>query len=327
MCKISHRAIPLMTAASTTAMVCDFETHYDNQISRVSMRVLTAFTVLSMILMIALNGFVIVAMATHQYMSRRRVSTVLLMILVGCDLVIGIAYMPIYILNSFLLSKGITLCPLHRTPQISGHTLCMVTILTILAITTELYLAIVRPFIYQGRHNRRYYWLYLLVACIISLATILLWIYLFPKRWDNFKKVIGVTCVTIGILMICVLHAHVQAEVKTLIRKGSINNPNMATSINNHKTLRMTMFVLLAFGFCYLPFVVLSFYEIINGPSIFAKTYFLPWAEFVGISNAIWNPLIYCYRLSYIKRKALRMISCRSAPALSHIAMRKLPQN
>lgn len=317
--------IPLMSTTDSISMTCEFETHYDNQISRVSMRVLTTFNIVSMILMIAFNGFVIVVMVTHQFTSRRRVSTVLLMILVGCDLVIGIAFMPVYIVNSWLLSKGRILCSLHRTAQISGHTLCMVTILTILAITIELYMAIVKPFLYQGRHNRRYYWLYLLVSCVVSLAIILIWIYLFPKRWDNFKKVIGVSFTTIGFSLICVLHAYVQVEVKTIVRKGSINNPTMAMSLSNHKTLRMTTFVVLAFGFCYLPFVVLSFYEIVNGPSIFAKMYILPWTEFVGVSNAIWNPLIYCYRLSFIKRKALNMISCKSTPVITEIAMRKLP--
>ena len=296
----------------TITLSCSFETHYTTHQSRIMMRVLSAFIFLTMLLMAILNGYVAVAMATYKQMSGRRISMVLLLILVLIDLVCSLTFMPIYITTAWMLSIGRVSCPVHRTVHIFGHALCMLTMLTILFITIQLYLAVVKPFVYQGHHNAHYYWLYLVATWGVSFLMIFFWIFLYPGRWGRFKKIIGTSFVAVVFAVICLLHVHIHNEVKSIMRKGS-NNPTLtgtsASSVSsNQKTIRMTALVVAVFGCCYLPFALITIYEFIVMKSGIEYSriptlYIHPWIELAGISNGVWNPVIYCFRLSFIKRR------------------------
>ena len=304
--------------SSITLLSCSFEKHYDTRQSRIMMRILSAFILVTMLLMALLNGYVVVVMATYKQMNRHRISIVLLFILVLIDLVCSLTFMPVYNVTSWMLSMGRVSCPLHRVVHIFGYALSMLTMLTILFITIQLYLAVVKPYIYQGRHNRRYYWLYLVATWCVSFLLIFSWIFLYPERWVRFKKIIGTSFVTIVFTLICFLHVHVHNEVRAIMRKGS-NNPTLTTTSAasaNQKTIRMTALVVAVFGCCYLPFALMTLYEFIAQggvvSSTFSALYIHPWIELAGISNGVWNPVIYCFRLSFIKRRRrclLRMLS------------------
>lgn len=300
----------MSNSSAITILSCSFETHYDTPQSRVMMRVLSAFILLATLMMALLNGYVVIVMATSKKLRNgQRVSLVLLFILVLIDLVGSLVFMPVYNVSSWMLSAGQVSCMLHKIVHIMGHALCMLTILTIMFITIQLYLAVVKPFVYQGQHNRRYYWLYLVATWAVSFLLIFCWIFLYPERWGRFKKIIGTSFVTIVFAVICFLHVHVHNEVREIMRKGS-NNPTLATASAasaNQKTIRMTAFVVAVFGCCYLPFAVITVYEFItqggtHSPT-FSTIYIHPWVELAGISNGVWNPLIYCFRLSFIKRR------------------------
>ena len=135
----------------------------------------------------------------------------------------------------------------------------MLTILTILFITIQLYLAVVKPFVCQGQHNRRYYWVYLIATWGVTFLLIFCWIFLYPERWGRFKKIIGASFVTIVFALICFLHVHVHNEVREIMRKGS-NNPTLATATaasTNQKTIRMTAFVAVSYTHLTLPTILL----------------------------------------------------------------------
>lgn len=297
-------------STTITILLCSFEIHYVTPQSRVMMRVLSAFILIATLTMALLNGYVVIVMTTSKKMrSGHRISLVLLFILVLIDLVGSLVFMPVYNATTWMMSAGKVSCTLHKIVHIMGHALCMLTILTIMFITIQLYLAVVKPFVYQGQHNRRYYWVYLIATWGVTFLLIFCWIFLYPERWGRFKKIIGTSFVTIVFALICFLHVHVHNEVREIMRKGS-NNPTLATATAtsaNQKTIRMTAFVVAVFGFCYLPFAVITVYEFItkggtDSPA-FSTLYVHPWVELAGVSNGVWNPIIYCFRLSFIKRR------------------------
>ena len=284
------------------------------QILAILVAILTVCTVVP-------NGLVVAAMSTtKQY--RRSPSHVLLLVLAICDLLIGLVSMPAYVVHQWMISHcshqyDETQCQLSKFVKFGGYSFSSLTILTIALITIELYLAIVRPFVYEHRYNKQYFLLYLLLTWTLFLASNFVMLYAFPAQWSSFKSfVVSWLCIVI-FLMIIVFHSLLSIEVGKLSRSTTTNpsfNTTTTTNNNNNnrinkKTFRMTTTIIIAFSICYLPLSVGMLYKVFsNTTSMTSYNDVMPWCEVIALCNSALDPLIYCFRLRFIRHKIRRMV-------------------
>ena len=338
------------------AITCLFEkidlydhSRVNSQILGVLVAVLTVCTVVS-------NSLVVAAMSTtKQY--RRSPSHVLLLVLAVCDLAIGIISMPTYVAHRWMITHynviyDDRLCHISKFVKLTAYSFSSFTILTIALITIELYLAIVRPFVYEHRYNKQYFIVYLMLAWTMFVVTNVMLLYVFPADWMVFKSlVVSWLCIAVFILII-IFHSLLSVEVGKLNRSTTTNpcfsttssivmpapattaipastsistikntqNNNSNTNKNrlNRKAFRMTTSIITAFSLCYLPLSVVMLYDVFNktttidSPSSqsdrLVRMYVLPWCEFIALCNSALDPVIYCFRLRFIRHKIRRML-------------------
>ena len=334
-------------------LTCLFEKIDLHEHNRTNSQILGILVAILTVCTVVPNGLVVAAMlTTKQY--RRSPSHVLLLVLAICDLMIGVISMPTYVAHRLMIANYSAyyedaLCHISKFVKLTAYSFASFTILTIALITIELYLAIVRPFIYEHRYNKQYFIVYLMLAWTLFIVANAMSLYAFPADWVLFKSfVVSWLCIVVFILII-IFHSLLSVEVGKLNRStttnpcfsttsnivmpmptapsniitpattGSTNNINSNANKNrlNRKAFRMTTSIITAFSFCYLPLSVVMLYQVFKkttaSPSSsksdrLVRMYVLPWCEFIALCNSALDPVIYCFRLRFIRHKIRRML-------------------
>jgi len=269
-------------------------------------RILAISAIVLIVAVIILNGPVLIAMVTVKNY-RNSPSHVLLIILSVSDFVIGVAILPPYVVHVWFLSERKISCALSQFLKFSGYAMSSLTVLLILFTTIQLYLAIVRPFLFEHAHNKKYNLVYLMSTWLTLLASQFLCLYVFPTYWRTFKRYIASTILFAIFVVILILHTRISLEVNKL-KKQATRNPSIRTSAVHKRAFLMTSTIIMAFAFCYLPIASLLTYDLVNGATLQTETYVMPLCEFAALSNAVFDPLIYCLRLRVVRHKIRRML-------------------
>ncbi|XP_066920123.1 melanocortin receptor 5-like [Clytia hemisphaerica] len=291
----------------TTIKQCLFEELDFNERSKTNFRILAIFALFTITATILLNGLVVIAMVTSkQY--RKLPSHALLLVLAVCDLLIGVISLPPYDVHMWLVSNGNLNCQLSKFVKLSGYSMSSLTVLTIAVISVELYLAIVRPFLYEHVYNRKYYLVLLVSVWCLFLASHMVFLYIFPEDWRLFKRYIAPVILISVFMVIIMFHSLIYSELKRLKRQTT-TNPTFRSGQRAHKkAFLMTTSIIVVFAMCYLPIAIVMLYEHIKTTSTKIETFVLPWCEFIALSNPILDPMIYCFRLRFIRRRIKQLL-------------------
>lgn len=237
-------------------------------------------------------------------------SQALLVFLVVSDLLSGLLLMPVAIYHSFLRSENVQSCSTLRYMRCMGFTLTLITVATILFITVEMLWNITKP-LDEPRSIRTYALLVLLVWLFIFILVILFVYILPPEIYVLFQAIMS----TIGLgiyFFMWIAHYRVNKEVRRMQNIYQDSNNSSRDSSSNiktiRKTVRMSKSVLMAFGFCYIPYIVLVICNFVVGNSnSFLDVYMEPWCDFIALLNPLFDPIIYCLRLNRVRDVIYRM--------------------
>ena len=253
----------------------------------------------------ALNILVFVALLTSQLRSKK---SLLIMLNVG-DLIASIILMPLYGVYMYDLYFGRINCVLGRALMAIGYTVTMITCINIVFITIQLYHAIINPF--KHRHWSSlsnhvvplvsFFW-------IVTSASVSTIVFAFPQIWNLFKSIIGGLMLIIYCTVL-ISHKRVYTETKQIVKNKHDYKTNGIAM--KKKTFKMVSTVMIAFGLSYLPFVVFAVYIGINGINPVLRSFYAPFIELMVLSSALFDPLIYCFRMKSIRSEMMRILKCR----------------
>ena len=269
-------------------------------------RIVSIFSAFITVLSVTLNSLVIFAMiSTRRY---KKPADVLPLMLSITDLLAGLTVTPLFAIEMYMLSYGQKVCQLPLFLAVFGYSLLGMSVATINVNAVELYLAIVRPFVYEGRFNQRYYLKILLILWSLYIMPTFLIAQLTKKHWKIYKLVVSVINLLIYIC-VCISHFYVHRELKAIAVKTSPlkNKHSGGKSQNNQNLFRMTSSVLLAFGVCAFPNFVMNVYNMIWGTTALMEGYYSTWCDAITTCTIVFDPLIYCYRLKTIRERIIKI--------------------
>ena len=267
---------------------------------------------------ICLNLVVSMGMATHRRMRDLSLSKFLLT-LTTVDFMISVTALPVYIHYNILLSEGRFCCMVGNILLSTASSLTMMSITSIVFINIQLYLAILKPFIYTRKFNKNFTFPILVCINIFWALSSITALFIIPTWWSTFRTSasgFGFLCY----ILISLLHYFICKESRN-IRERSKSNSTLSCNKITRKTLRLTTSVLISFGLCYLPYIVMSVYTIIVPITPEFNTYFDTWAEYIAMMTCVLNPILYCIRLGSVRRSVLRLFGCGRVMNLRSFSM------
>lgn len=252
------------------------------------------------------NGLVLAALISLKYYQTP--SKFLLVVLAGNDLLHGVTALPLYTVYMRFLADGTIHCLQVKLLILFGYVLTMMSGVVIWFIAVQLYLGIVRPFWYQRIVSRSRLQRLVTLFLIILLTTVIFFTFVAPTLWRWFKTCVGSLFLLLYILLwatnICIIGAtkKMNRVVDTLPQATN----NMLTV--ESKVFRIIITITLIFGICYLPFISYAMYTAFIGLSTTTRSYFGPWIEIVGMSNSLFDPVIYCIRMKSVRTRMKQLL-------------------
>ena len=245
------------------------------------------------------NLLVIVALCKLKCFKLRH--HIFLLMLSITDILSSVTAQPLIAFDFFLLTSEINKCEISNMTRIFGYTLAMMSITTIAFINFDLFIAIAKPYTVPIRMC--HVLLIMFSLWLVMFVSTLFCIHIFPQYIQQFKVAVSVY-VVFTFCTLCCTQAKIQFELKKLLKRSKgpaeIKAKDLAAQV---RVSRMAKSVLSAFGFCYLPFILCSGYQIFDKDSIeFTSTYVRTWTYVITFMNPILDPIIYCFRLKKIKR-------------------------
>ena len=198
---------------------------------------------------------------------------------------------------------GKIICELSNVAYISGISLQFLSLSTITLIHVQLYIAVVKPYFYSSLLNIRILSLILLTLWVtVPISTTLFFALSCQRYWDVFKVFLSLYFF-ISYVAVCTVYIRVNKELKILQKKTCVVANGIQQDFNALKnTKKLAFIVLLAYTFCYGPFVVFAITEVFWSFPTHTRTYFVRLFVSISFLKTILNPMIYCIRLKRIRR-------------------------
>ena len=253
------------------------------------------------VLTLTTNLSILVVFIKLQYFKTRHHQ--FLLTLTATDLLASFTVEPLISYDFMLLSRGHNNCNISNATRMLGSTLCFMSITTIVLINGEQYMAIVRPF--RPVHCLKLtmfgeivlIWALFIVVAFFS-------IYIFPKVMFQIFKIGFSVMVMLIFLVLCYTQIKINREIARIAAVKNVGG--QANEIEQNRLLirtsRMAKSILLLFGLCFTPLVVVSCFQIFLTNKAFFSTYYQTWSYLVLYLNSLMNPLVYCVRLKSVRR-------------------------
>ena len=237
----------------------------------------------------------------------------LLMSLAVSDLAVGLLGQPFYIaLLVIALLQNTPSCATNTAFIITMNVFCAASFLTVIALSADRFLAIHLHLRYQElvTHNR-------VAAVVISIWVLcgafypLAFSYVHPDTVHLMFVTIGSTCLIVASLMFLKIfsvvrrhNSQIQSQLQHIAQISEAAN-----IVNGRKTAMGIFYVYLVFLVCYLPQFCALTNIIIRGHSLATKHLLISTLTLVFLNSSL-NPVIYCWKLRYI-RHAIMDTLCR----------------
>ena len=172
---------------------------------------------------------------------------------------------------------------------------------TLFLITFEMFKSLLSPF--NGRYRISFYVKTLTCLWIFFALYSALGIYAIPETYIHIFKTVSAVLILLTFVTLCFLLGRIMREASRMLNRE--NGPKSQLLTNAAK---LTKSILVAFGVCYSPNVLLNAYILIFGKSSFTVVFLIPAANVIVLSNALVNPFVYCFRLKAIRMKMFKIL-------------------
>ena len=268
----------------------------------------------------AFLGNSLILVALHKDTSLHPPSKLLYRNLAITDLCVGIIVEPMYVTNWIsVVKERWDICYYSlRTAAFAGYTLCVVSALTLTAISVDRLLALLLGLRYRQVVTLRRTSITVIVFWILSIvgASTLIW-NLFITTW--YQYIVAAFCPVTTIFaytkIFCTLR-HNQIHLQNHVAQGQ---PSQAIPLNiarYRKAVHSALWVQGTMFVCYLPFTIAIALLPQRGiPIISAYRAWHFTATLVYLNSSL-NPLLYCWKISEVRqavKETLRQLFCRSS--------------
>lgn len=182
-------------------------------------------------------------------------------------------------------------------------------LLTVFGINVDLYMAIVKPYLCNNNVKVRT----IVVVIIICWAIIFLSATVFMyavSLWKEFSFVMSILGITL-IIFLFYFHMKINKELSGMVtreRTGSINSSTKSIIRTYKRSARLASAIWATIIIVYFPSIVMVVYRLITFPSAFVNTYVFTWLRPFTLTNVLWNPILYYYRMKSVRQRFARML-------------------
>jgi len=281
-------------------------------VARVTVNVLTCPVI------ILLNTLVMVAVKTRRQL--RTKSNIALGCLATTDLVVGLVVQPLNIASSTLFFKGNIdmFCSLTETTIFISRKIVPVSLLHLVLISLERYVAIKHPFAYQNKVTEGH----IIIAWGLAWAAVVLFTLPIEELWMADMSVAITIAISLQMLIVFSVIVYCNVSVYKEVRRNQkqiaarqVSLEAKKRMLKSKKAFYTTIIVILPMFLCYVPVnicinIVKSFKESIptyNAYRVLSLVSLLP------VSNSLFNPLIYSFRMRYFRVAVIQLLSRKPA--------------
>ena len=279
-------------------------------------------SVLNMFLSIAsFLGNTLILVALSKETSLHPPSKLLLRSLAATDLCVGIISQPLHVTQWFsVVYERWDICrSMFATFVITGRTLCLVSLLTMTAISVDRLLALLLGLRYRQVVTLKRTYVIMFTFWVSSFvgSTIFLWNDSF-STW--YFHIVIMLCLVTSMYFYTRIFLRLRHH-QTQVQGNVTGQPNQTTPLNiarYRKTASSALWLQLTLVVCYLPFIVaapLAVREILRRPS---STFYLAQQFTVTLVyfNSSLNPILYCWKIRELRqgvKEIVRQPFCSSS--------------
>ena len=283
-----------------------FECHgalYSNKgIYRVNNIVLAICYSLESVAGVVLNVMVLLAMKRNKKL--HVLSNYLLMALSIEDLLAGLGIAPSLVILLSLRARSRPACVLLNAATLLGYSIATVSFFTIIGVTMEQFLAVAYPFFHERKITlHKIIWPVIFTWLLVTVFLVLAWYS--SDSWAAYIGTLGFIIFISYMVMVCCYVKIFHVVRSTKKRMGS--RDYMRQMKQRNKTARTAGAIICGFTICYIPFCMVALWRMIFGTSLFVRNFILEWTQLICLANICVNPIVYCWRLTGVK-KELRKI-------------------
>ena len=268
----------------------------------------TALNIFTFPFAILLNSLVIVAVKTKRHL--RTKSNISLACLATTDFAVGLIVQPLAITNFSLFFMGSSPQTMTSTfvwvSSAVGQTCTAASLLHLLLMSGERYLAIKHPFAYENG---------LVTEARIIIASSMAWIcaaIVYGIRVSIFRE-ISVVIILAVILIVVYCHVFIYKEVRRNTQQIIANQVSLAVKeklLKNKRAFNTTVVIVLTLFLCYIPTCIwLIVFIFLDGEKSFDVGHiaYFP-ITFLVLLNSSINPLIYTARIRHFRVAFFQMV-------------------
>ena len=225
-------------------------------------------------------------------------SEVLFVLLAVSDILSGVMVMPLYgFLMYFCNLKN---CALVNYVYVTGFCFTSISMITIVFITLDLYLAILHPFFYQRFITKR----------LVTLSSIFSWICMSLVHFSliivsdqamNVYKDNSAYFVFCLVLILLVIHIKIMKEIKKISSSNNKTTTEEASIKMRERSCKMAFSMLVTFSICFLPLAVVLVSTTGAKTNSFVVERLLPTVNCIALSNSCFDPFVYFFRFEQIR--------------------------
>eukprot|EP00794_Sanderia_malayensis_P010759 gene10759-11909_t len=225
------------------------------------------------------------------------------------DFLVGSVVQPLFIALQVIGVNTNVYCTIRRIHTLCASICCGCSFTSLVLISTDRYLAVCHPYWYSSKELK---WRY--VTTVIMMW--LLWItftalpYTSTIKADTFFFVMSVVTF-VCVLLVLFFYGKIYGVARAQIKQVSVGFHCEMFDIVRAKERRnaKTVGIILAlFGICYLPTVIITFVSVLRPLSWQVIQIIAPCFESLIYQNSSLNPIIYCLRMSDIRKAVLKCL-------------------
>ena len=167
---------------------------------------------------------------------------------------------------------------------------------------------IVRPYIEFDNHFWKSFIILVILWIVYAIASTLILMVFSKELFTTFMVSFGFITLVVFISL-CILQYRISLETTRIATRNKTQADAEGLRII-HRTNKMTRGILLVFGICFSPFVlILILIKTLTSHQAFVSTYLRLWFLLVANLNPLLDPVVYCIRMKSVRKRMMKIFT------------------